>query len=69
MRHLFFAAALAIAVLFVGQPAACVYCPTYPCFARCTNQYRCVSSGPGGGDCYSIQATEELIAHGFQELP
>jgi hypothetical protein len=38
-------------------PAHCAYCTTFPCFSsdQCGADCECLSTGPGGGTCVSIE--------------
>lgn len=63
------AAAILAAIAFVGQPAECVWCPTYTCYSRCSIDCACISPpGTVGGKCYGVQAIPELEELGFEVL-
>ena len=61
---------LAAALLFTGNPQPCSagWCPTYPCFARCTPTCVCMSTKIGGGTCVDIQSVQLLEAEGWEVL-
>ena len=72
MRTLIVVAALVLgAWLAIPAPeAACVYCPTFRCYAPCGAGCVCIMP-PGtlqGGTCYGVQEAEALVARGWTEL-
>lgn len=52
-----------------AQTGSCLYCPTYTCYARCSEDCACVTVGGSGGKCVGIQDLPELKAAGYTELP
>lgn len=58
--------AVLVGALLVGQPAACVYCPTFQCYAPCNERCACmVPPGEVGGMCVSFRNAPQ----GWSVLP
>ena len=57
----------AAAALLVGQPALCAWCPSYTCYAPCSQQCSCMvePGNPGGGRCVSFWAVPKLRDAGW----
>ncbi len=71
MKTLLTALALAAAAFtLTGQPSVCTatWCPSYTCFAKCSQTCSCLSKDVTGGVCISIQAVPGLLEQGWVVL-
>jgi len=63
---------LVFSTIFIGsalRPAMCTWCPSFRCYARCSDQCACVTvGGQMGGSCVGVEKVGELSRHGFIEL-
>jgi hypothetical protein len=69
MRLVAIALALGAGLFAFAQPAECVYCPSYRCYAPCAGGCTCITSpGESGGACYGVQHAERLVRAGWVRL-
>ena len=68
MKRLILAAAIGAASLLSGQPAECIWCPIYTCYAPCGNCLCLVPPGGTGGACVGVNESTGLIESGWKEI-